>query len=289
MDADLYNEAIGYERLTKAIYQEILDRESHGTISVEHNLSIRGRSGVEHQIDVCWEFKQAGVKQRVLIECKNYSSNVTLEKARNFSSVIDDIGNCAGVMVTRVGYQSGAAEFSKHYGISLKLLRPPTPEDWKDRVKRVTVNLHARVPVSTKEQPIRCELSIRPIDDVQEQLLLASMAKGADLVRATPDLKFLTSLGEIATDELRWWLPKQLNVLERADGGPYQQRIPLDDHFIMLDLGRGQELVQVIGMVVSFYVETLDTESITYDASRAVSAILKDFESGEWEHVHRTK
>lgn len=37
--------------------------------------------------------------------------------------------------------------------------------------------------------------------------------------------------------------------------------------------------------VLEFYVETLDASQVIVDAGETVSAILKDFESGEWEHV----
>ncbi|NLD49970.1 MAG: restriction endonuclease, partial [Clostridiaceae bacterium] len=103
MDIDLYNEAIEYEQLTRAIYQAILMNEGSENIIVEHNVPIRGRSGVEHQIDVLWHFKQAGIEHDVLIECKNYSTNLTLEKVRNFFGVIHDIGNVHGVIVTKTG------------------------------------------------------------------------------------------------------------------------------------------------------------------------------------------
>jgi len=103
MDAAIYAEAIEYELLTRQIYESILQSEGSKSIDVKHNVSIAGRSGVEHQVDVYWEFKQAGLTHRVLIECKNYASNLTLEKARNFFAVVHDIGNCRGIMVTKTG------------------------------------------------------------------------------------------------------------------------------------------------------------------------------------------
>lgn len=78
MDAEMYADAIEYELLTQAIYRNILVREGVSTANVKHNVSIVGRSGVEHQVDVYCEFKQAGITHRVLIECKNYASNLTL-------------------------------------------------------------------------------------------------------------------------------------------------------------------------------------------------------------------
>lgn len=95
MDAAILSEAIDYEQLTKATYEAILAKEGVQTVKVEHNVKVKGRSGVEHQIDVFWEFKQAGVTHRVLIECKNYASNLTLEKPRQPTSLRRSWRTCA--------------------------------------------------------------------------------------------------------------------------------------------------------------------------------------------------
>lgn len=284
----MYAAAIEYELLTQAIYKEILIREGVSTANVQHNVSIAGRSGVEHQVDVYWEFKQAGITHRVLIECKNYASNLTLEKARNFFAVVHDIGNCVGIMVTKTGYQSGAAEFCKHYGLALKLLRKPTEIDWEGRIKEIHINMIPRVPVSNKTHPIVCSLYLRPVSDEQEVRLRNASAQNPKLFYATPSMRFLGKDGQSITEELKWWIPRQLNVLEHEDGGPYKQPVELTEHYISADLGNGNELVQVIGVVIEYYVETLPSHRVVLDATETVSAILKDFQSGEWEHVQRT-
>ncbi|MCD6616815.1 hypothetical protein MC64_020935 [Aeromonas caviae] len=287
MDAEMYAEAIEYELLTQAIYRDILVREGVSTANVHHNVSIAGRSGVEHQVDVYWEFRQAGITHRVLIECKNYASNLTLEKARNFFAVVHDIGNCVGIMVTKTGYQSGAAAFCKYYGLALKLLRKPVEEDWEGRIKEIHINMIPRVPVSNETHPIVCSLYLRPASEEQELRLKNANGQSPELVHANPSMRFLGKDGQPITEELRWWIPRQLNVLEREDGGPYKQPVELTDHYISADLGNGIELVQVIGVVIDYYVETLQSHQVVLDATETVSAILKDFESGEWEHVHR--
>lgn len=287
MDAEMYADAIEYELLTQAIYRDVLVREGVSTANIQHNVSIAGRSGVEHQVDVYWEFKQAGITHRVLIECKNYASNLTLEKARNFFAVIHDIGNCVGIMVTKTGYQSGAAAFCKHYGLALKLLRKPTEVDWEGRIKEIHINMIPRVPVSNKTHPIVCNLYLRPASDEQQVRLTNASGKNPDLVHATPSMRFLGKDGQPITEELKWWIPRQLNVLEYEDGGPYKQPVELTEHYTSADLGNGTELVQVIGVVIEYYVETLPSHQVVLDATETVSAILKDFQSGEWEHVHR--
>ena len=287
MDAKLYAEAIEYELLTQAIYQAILASEENRATNVHHNVPLLGRSGVEHQVDVFWEFKQAGVIHRVLIECKNYASNLTLEKVRNFFAVVHDIGNCIGIMVTKTGYQAGAAAFAKHYGLALKLLRKPTDEDWRGRIKKIQINLTPRVPVSTEERPIICNLFLRPASDEQEIRLQTAQSRNPALVKADPSLQFVDENAAPLTDELKWWIPRQLNVLDREDGGPYKQPVELTGHYLQADLGAGSELIQVIGVVFEFYVETWESKQLVLDASETVSAILKDFETGQWEHVRR--
>jgi hypothetical protein len=42
-----------------------------------------------------------------------------------------------------------------------------------------------------------------------------------------------------------------------------------------------------MGVVIHFYVETLPSVELVSDAMETVGTILKDFESGEWEHVYR--
>ena len=118
-----------YEKLTKEVYDEILNTEGFNTIEVKHNVNIEGKSGQKHQIDVYWEFTIAGVNHCVAVECKNYTSPVSVGKIRDFSAALDDIGNIQGIFITKTGYQAGAKKFAKHKGIELKHLREPTELD----------------------------------------------------------------------------------------------------------------------------------------------------------------
>lgn len=232
MDADTYKEAIEYELLTQAVYQTILEQDGVTNVNVQHNVSLKGRSGVEHQIDVFWEFKQAGINHRVLIECKNYASSLTLEKARNFFAALHDVGNSVGLIVTKMGFQKGAASFCQYYGIGLKLLRQPTDEDWKGRIKKIIVNIIPRIPVSTEEKPITAELYLRPSSNDQEARLQATAKQNPAVAAAGPSLRFLDANGAPKTEEMRWWIPRHLEVLNYADGGPYKKCIELKEHFI---------------------------------------------------------
>lgn len=119
------NPNIEYEKFTQEVYQTLVNTDVVNSINVKHNIRLVGKSGQTHQIDVYWEYEIAGVLQCVAIECKNYNKPVPVGKIRDFHSVISDLNNVAGVMVTKSGYQKGAKDYAAHYGINLKELRTP--------------------------------------------------------------------------------------------------------------------------------------------------------------------
>tara|TARA_R110001599_G_C12269246_1_gene661199 strand:+ start:2722 stop:3537 length:816 start_codon:yes stop_codon:yes gene_type:complete len=130
----------GYELLTQKIYKSILESEGVENLEVKHDQRVKGKSGVEHQIDVFWEYKYAGVSHKVLIECKYYSKPISLIHARNMLGLLNDIPNSQGLIVTTQGFQSGVIDFCNHYEISLKRIRPPQGSDWDGCIQIVNIN-----------------------------------------------------------------------------------------------------------------------------------------------------
>lgn len=118
MVCKLKNNGKVYEDLVTYVYQQ-LSNLSGKRIEVKQNIKIKGKSGVYHQIDVFYEFELNNIKHMVIIECKDYRGKVEKGKVQSFKSVIEDLGNCIGIMVSRNGFQSGAIEYARHYDIEL--------------------------------------------------------------------------------------------------------------------------------------------------------------------------
>lgn len=114
-----------YEKFTRELCERLALYKGLLSSSVKHNVKLKGKSGLNHQIDVYWEYNKDGIVHRVVIECKNYSCGVSIGKVRDFYGVISDLEDVKGIMVTTVGYQKGAKQFANHYGISLEELRAP--------------------------------------------------------------------------------------------------------------------------------------------------------------------
>lgn len=133
------NPNTAFECFTQRIIQRLVNSTVLKPTLVRHNVKLVGKSGCEHQIDVYWEYEKDGVMNRVALECKNYDSNVSIGKVRDFLSVLQDLENVRGIMVTSKGYQKGAKKFAEYYGISLKKLRKP---EWNESIGTITTTFH---------------------------------------------------------------------------------------------------------------------------------------------------
>lgn len=271
-----------YELLTKSVYESILKAEGVDNIEVLHNQHIVGRSGVKHQIDVFWRFRQATVEHTVLVECKNFSSTIELGHVRNFCSVVEDIGSARGLIVTRVGYQEAAVQFASHHRIGLKLLRRPIEADWQGRVRNIQVNFRVRMLSTTPDRPI----------NVQPHWVLRDEAQAERLKTVRPLDGFQTqqifnSKGDVAIGDIGGWLYKCLPVLDKEPGGPYRHTVDLSDSYFRLALADGTtELFQTSKLDVDYYVDGAEDKIIIW-GDEVVRYILRDFLSSEVEYIVR--
>ena len=104
-----------YERLAAIVFRK-LDTEG----VVIHDLELRGGSKVKHQIDVTIE--KQGVKQRTLIECKDFDTSgkkVGLGIVRDFYGVFADLQPQKGWVVTCKGFTKPAIQYAQAKGIKL--------------------------------------------------------------------------------------------------------------------------------------------------------------------------
>lgn len=105
------------ESYTQYVYSTLLNPRDNG-VKVSRNVTLKGLKG-EYQIDVFYQFENAGVTHRVAIECKYYRRPLDRETIMPFCNKITDIGNIIGVIVSKSGYQSGAKEYAEKHGITL--------------------------------------------------------------------------------------------------------------------------------------------------------------------------
>ena len=260
------NENTEYEKLAQEIYQAISDAEGVKNINVQHNIKLPGKSGCNHQIDVYWEFEMMGIKHCVAIECKNYSSEVSVGKVRDFFGVLHDVGNTKGIFVTKVGYQSGAEKFANHYGIVLKELRFPTAKDWEGRVKNIELTINALF-INIKERNFDLDI---------EWLLANSNFKEGDPISLggmADELKIVDSSGHVITTllELENSLPRNKPEINK------QNHPEFSDGFLV-DPSSGQRFK--IHGIRYLYDVVSETQTSLTEGDAIAKALMKDVSSG---------
>ena len=111
-----------YEELVADVLAQLAKAEpGAGAVRIERDQRRRGKSGQEHQIDVLVEFDRFGVLFTMVVECKYWSQPVNLEKVMVLAQRLDDLAAHKGMIVTTVGFQTGAHRLGASKGIALVL------------------------------------------------------------------------------------------------------------------------------------------------------------------------
>lgn len=135
-----------YEKLTKKIFNQIVNQNGTHNIEVNHDVILQGKS-TTHQIDVYWEFDLGGIQYRTIIQAKDWKTKVKKEHIFSLKGIIDDLPyGTSGIFVSKSGFQSGAIEVARKYGIRLYELREPTDKDWENTITSVEIHQHLYFP-----------------------------------------------------------------------------------------------------------------------------------------------
>lgn len=145
----MVNTGKNYEIFVASLQQALFDAEEIVTLKgfkVEVDKKIVDNCGMERQFDIYWEYELAGITYKTVIECKDYSSSISVEKIDALIGKIRDIPDIKPVFATKKGYQSGAKKKAEQNKIDLLIVREQNDSDWVDEngtplIKEVSINV----------------------------------------------------------------------------------------------------------------------------------------------------
>jgi len=107
-----HEKGLNLEKLVTRLFQ------SKG-YEVRHNVTLKGKSGVEHQIDVYAEFKAPLHTSKVIVECKSYDKPVEKDVVMKLIYEVQDLGVDKGILVTTSYFTADAALTAEGYNVDL--------------------------------------------------------------------------------------------------------------------------------------------------------------------------
>lgn len=108
-----------YEAITQYIYGALGAQQGINVRSYGRNCKIKGKSTVEHQIDVLTEQFDGERHSLTAIECKYWNKKVDKDVVMKLAKVMDDSGITSGIIVCKAGFTRDTLTFAEHEGIKL--------------------------------------------------------------------------------------------------------------------------------------------------------------------------
>lgn len=146
-----------YEQVTRQIY-ETIGKDKGVTIQCHGNTcKVKGKSGVEHQIDVLTNHSDGLHSYKTAIECKYWDKNVDKDIVMKVAEIVEDAGLNKGVIVSKNGFTPDCISFAQYKKIGLVELREIEEADWEGRIKTIVIEMNMLIPQINNFQVIISE------------------------------------------------------------------------------------------------------------------------------------
>jgi hypothetical protein len=133
--SEIFTDWGGFEQFVAELHQT-------GSVTVEHNVTLTGRSGASRQIDVLVRHKEGLYEHLIVVECKYRKSPIKRHHVDALATTIREVGASRGVIFSTKGFQRGAIEQAEHENIGLFKLRPLEDDEWGKPGRHIDLWLH---------------------------------------------------------------------------------------------------------------------------------------------------
>lgn len=128
-----------YEAITKYIYESLGKKSGVEIICYGNTCKVKGKSGVDHQIDVLASHSDGIHDYKTAIECKYWKEKINKDIVMKVSEIIEDAGINKGVIVSKSGFTPDGISFAKYRNIGLIELREIEKKDFQNHPKEIHI------------------------------------------------------------------------------------------------------------------------------------------------------
>lgn len=135
-----------YEELVKRVYEQLGQTSGVKILGYGNACKRKGKSGVEHQIDVLTSHSDGIHEYLTDIECKYWDQKINKDIVMKVAEIVGDCNFAKGIIVSKLGFTPDAEQYARHKGVGLVELREFTDGDWKGRIRKIILNIKALWP-----------------------------------------------------------------------------------------------------------------------------------------------
>jgi hypothetical protein len=233
-----------YEEVTKNIYETLGKQSGVTIIGHGRDCKIKGKSGIEHQIDVLTSHSDGLHTYLTDIECKYWNKNIDKDIVMKVDSIVKDCNFSKGIIVSKKGFTPDTIKYAEFVNVGLVILREPTEEDWKGRTKTIIIKVNSYVPHVTRFENLTTEV----YNDISGKMI------------CTDDYVYIFNNGTTKTikdfiDEFQKKLLKDNPKEEITDEIKFDKSILLQDK-------SGNNISKIVGIKISGKIDITTTENI---------------------------
>lgn len=118
-----------FEQVTAYIYQTLGGKFGVKILGYGNDCRIKGKSQINHQIDILTSHSDGIHDYMTAIECKYWKDNVSKDTVMKLAEILEDAQIHKGVIVSRNGFTEDAVSFAKYKNIGLVELRETNEND----------------------------------------------------------------------------------------------------------------------------------------------------------------
>lgn len=272
----MYNNGKNYEFFVAKLQQALLNAENftcQKNIRIEVNKKIIDNCGIERQFDIYWEYELGGLTYKTVIECKDYDSNVSVEKIDALIGKTQDIPDLKAVFATRKGYQSGAKIKAEKNKIDLLIVREQNDNDWTDingnpLIKTIHLNMHICSPAYiNKFAPLIDGEWIKKNTDIDPAKVNSMFGLNNEIFIEDLDKNEKYSLHELSN---------KLSPIDRSDYGDFEKTETFKNAFIY----HKDMKLKILSYKVEYSIGKPIDEMIEIDFSKELIGVVEYLQKG---------
>lgn len=233
-----------YEEVTKNIYETLGKEAGVKIIGYGNSCKFKGKSDVEHQIDVLTSHSDGMHTYITDIECKYWNMKIDKDIVMKVDSIVKDCNFNKGVIVSKMGFTPDCIKYAKSVNIGLVLLREPIDEDWDGRIKTIILKINSYAPHVTKYE----NMSIEVYKDISGRMVQTD--------------RYVYLLKDGTKKTIKEYLDEfQTKLLRNNNYDEITEEIKFEEPVILQDIS-GNKISKNIGIKLSGKVEMSTTENI---------------------------